>query len=95
MAIDLGSENIKISIVKPGKIPISIVINEMSKRKTSASLAVVEGSRLVGEEAAALSARYRYCFWVSSLGYRFITSGIIGGCLSLLLQRDSLGALRM
>ena len=58
MAIDLGSENIKISIVKPGKIPISIVINEMSKRKTSASLAVVEGSRLVGEEAAALSARY-------------------------------------
>ena len=58
MAIDLGSENIKISIVKPGKIPISIVINEMSKRKTSASLAVVEGDRLVGEEAAALSARY-------------------------------------
>lgn len=58
MAIDLGSENIKISIVKPGKIPISIVINEMSKRKTSASLAVVDGDRLVGEEAAALSARY-------------------------------------
>jgi hypoxia up-regulated 1 len=58
MAIDLGSENLKISIVKPGKIPISIVINEMSKRKTTAALAVVNGDRLVGEEAAALSARY-------------------------------------
>ena len=58
MAIDLGSENLKISIVKPGKIPISIVINEMSKRKTTAAIAVVNGDRLVGEEAAALSARY-------------------------------------
>eukprot|EP00889_Picochlorum_renovo_P008483 jgi/Picre1/35513/NNA_002974.t1 len=58
MAIDLGSENLKISIVKPGKIPISIVINEMSKRKTPAALSIVDGDRLVGEEAAALSARY-------------------------------------
>lgn len=58
MAIDLGSENLKISIVKPGKIPISIVINEMSKRKTPANVAFVNGDRLVGEEAAALSVRY-------------------------------------
>lgn len=58
LAIDLGSEFLKLSIVKPGRIPISIVINEMSKRKTPALVAFVEGERLVGEEAASLAARY-------------------------------------
>jgi hypoxia up-regulated 1 len=58
MAIDLGSENLKVSIVQPSKIPISIVLNEMSKRKTAASVAVVNGERLVGEDAAALAARF-------------------------------------
>lgn len=29
LAIDLGSEFLKISIVKPGRTPISIVLNEM------------------------------------------------------------------
>lgn len=36
MAVDLGSEFIKVSVVKPGRTPISVVINEMSKRRTSA-----------------------------------------------------------
>ena len=58
MAIDLGSEFLKISIVKPGRIPISIVNNEMSKRKSPAAVAFVNGDRLVGDEAAALSVRY-------------------------------------
>jgi hypoxia up-regulated 1 len=58
MAVDLGSEFLKISIVKPGRIPISIVNNEMSKRKSTAAVAFVQGDRLVGEEAAALSVRY-------------------------------------
>ncbi len=58
LAIDLGSEFLKLSIVKPGRIPISIVINEMSKRKTPALVAFVDGDRLVGEEAAAVAARY-------------------------------------
>ncbi|PSC68342.1 heat shock 70 kDa 17 isoform A [Micractinium conductrix] len=58
LAIDLGAEFLKLSIVKPGRIPISIVINEMSKRKSPALVAFVDGDRLVGEEAAALSARY-------------------------------------
>ena len=122
LAVDLGAENLKLAIVKPGRIPISIgapaalpglappprsrppllswrrlnacrmqqpcagaalpplpppaaaltlclpphappvpppaVINEMSKRKTPALVAFVDGDRLVGEEAAALSARY-------------------------------------
>jgi molecular chaperone DnaK (HSP70) len=38
MAVDLGSEFIKISIVKPGRAPVSIVLNEMSKRKTPAQV---------------------------------------------------------
>ena len=57
-AVDLGSEFLKMSIVKPGRIPISIVNNEMSKRKTPALVAFVDGERLVGEEAASLVARY-------------------------------------
>jgi len=57
LAIDLGSEFLKISIVKPGRTPISIVLNEMSKRKTSAQVAYVNGDRLLGEEAAAVAAR--------------------------------------
>ncbi len=58
MAIDLGNDSLKIAIVKPTKTPISIVLNEMSQRKTSASVAVVKGERLVGEDAAALAARF-------------------------------------
>lgn len=29
LAVDLGSESLKVSIVKPGRTPISIVLNEM------------------------------------------------------------------
>lgn len=58
MAIDLGSEFLKISIIKPGRIPISIVTNEMSKRKSPAAVAFVNGDRLVGDEALALAIRY-------------------------------------
>ena len=58
MAIDLGNDSLKIAIVKPSKTPISIVLNEMSQRRTSASVAVVKGERLVGEDAAALAARF-------------------------------------
>ncbi|EIE21504.1 HSP70-domain-containing protein [Coccomyxa subellipsoidea C-169] len=58
MAVDFGGEFIKVSVVKPGRTPISIVPNEMSKRRTSAQVAFVDGDRLLGEEAAALSVRY-------------------------------------
>ena len=58
MAIDFGGEFIKVSVVKPGRTPISIVPNEMSKRRTSAAVAFVNGDRLLGEEAAALAVRY-------------------------------------
>lgn len=58
MAVDLGGEFLKVSVVKPGRIPISVVSNEMSKRRTSAQLAFIDGDRLLGEEAAALAVRY-------------------------------------
>ncbi|XP_074558415.1 heat shock 70 kDa protein 17-like [Curcuma longa] len=59
-SIDLGSEWMKVAVVdlKPGRSPISIAINEMSKRKSPAVVAFNGGNRLVGEEAAAIVARY-------------------------------------
>jgi len=58
MAVDLGADFLKISVVKPGRIPISIVNNEMSKRKSPAAVAFLENDRLLGDEAAAISVRY-------------------------------------
>lgn len=59
-SIDLGSEWIKVAVVnlKPGQAPISIAINEMSKRKSPALVAFHADDRLIGEEAAGLVARY-------------------------------------
>ncbi|XP_071724655.1 heat shock 70 kDa protein 17-like, partial [Rutidosis leptorrhynchoides] len=59
-SIDLGSEWLKVAVVnlKPGQTPISIAINEMSKRKSPALLAFQSGDRLLGEEAAGIIARY-------------------------------------
>lgn len=58
VAIDLGSEFLKVCLVKPGRTPISIVVNEMSKRKTPALIGLVEGDRVLGEEAFSLAIRY-------------------------------------
>lgn len=58
LAIDLGSDFIKAALVKPGRAPVSIVLNEMSKRKTPAQVAFVDGDRLLGDEAAAVAARH-------------------------------------
>ncbi|XP_076906177.1 heat shock 70 kDa protein 17-like [Bidens hawaiensis] len=59
-SIDLGSEWIKVAVVnlKPGQPPISVAINEMSKRKSPALVAFHANDRLIGEEAAGLVARY-------------------------------------
>lgn len=58
MAIDLGSEFLKVCLVKPGRTPISIVVNEMSKRKSPALVGLVEDERVVGEEAFSFAIRY-------------------------------------
>ncbi|KAH7658646.1 Heat shock protein 70 family protein [Dioscorea alata] len=59
-SIDLGSESLKVAVVnlKPGQSPISIAINEMSKRKSPSIVAFHSGNRLLGEEAAGITARY-------------------------------------
>lgn len=58
MAIDLGSEFLKVCLVKPGRTPISMVVNEMSKRKSPALVGLVDEDRVVGEEAFSLAIRY-------------------------------------
>ncbi|XP_031256380.1 heat shock 70 kDa protein 17 [Pistacia vera] len=59
-SIDLGSEWLKVAVVnlKPGQSPISIAINEMSKRKSPALVSFHAGTRLLGEEAAGIIARH-------------------------------------
>ncbi|KAJ4705661.1 putative Heat shock 70 kDa protein [Melia azedarach] len=59
-SIDLGSDWLKVAVVnlKPGQSPISVAINEMSKRKSPALVAFQSGTRLIGEEAAGIIARY-------------------------------------
>ncbi|CAM8987794.1 unnamed protein product [Rhodiola kirilowii] len=59
-SVDLGSEWLKVAVVnlKPGQVPISVAINEMSKRKSPALVAFQSGDRLIGEEAAGIVARY-------------------------------------
>ncbi|GJN22011.1 hypothetical protein PR202_gb09538 [Eleusine coracana subsp. coracana] len=53
-SIDLGSEWLKVAAVHlaPGRVPIAVAINEMSKRKSPALAALADGNRLAGEEAA-------------------------------------------
>lgn len=59
-SVDLGSESLKVAVVnlKPGQSPISIAINEMSKRKSPSLVSFHDGHRLLAEEAAGLVARY-------------------------------------
>eukprot|EP00193_Tetraselmis_chui_P004076 CAMPEP_0177768970 /NCGR_PEP_ID=MMETSP0491_2-20121128/10035_1 /TAXON_ID=63592 /ORGANISM="Tetraselmis chuii, Strain PLY429" /LENGTH=991 /DNA_ID=CAMNT_0019285873 /DNA_START=172 /DNA_END=3147 /DNA_ORIENTATION=- len=61
MAVDFGSENIRVSLVNSNRRPIQVevVSNEISKRKTSALVGFVNGERLLGEQAAAMDGRYR------------------------------------
>lgn len=58
-AVDLGSENLKVSLVKPGRTPIAIVSNEFSKRKSPALVGFSpQGDLLLGEDANAVATRY-------------------------------------
>lgn len=59
-SIDLGSEWLKVAAVHlaPGRVPIGVAINEMSKRKSPALAALADGNRLAGEEAAGITARH-------------------------------------
>ncbi|XP_078283022.1 hypoxia up-regulated protein 1 [Rhinoraja longicauda] len=56
MSVDLGSEWIKIAIVKPG-VPMEIVLNKESRRKTPVAVSLKENERLFGDNAVAMSAK--------------------------------------
>ncbi|EYC07712.1 hypothetical protein Y032_0069g360 [Ancylostoma ceylanicum] len=57
MSIDLGSQFLKVGIVKPG-VPMEIVLNKESQRKTPNVLSIRNGERLFGDAAQGLAVRY-------------------------------------
>uniref|UniRef100_A0A3Q3VXS3 Hypoxia up-regulated protein 1 n=1 Tax=Mola mola TaxID=94237 RepID=A0A3Q3VXS3_MOLML len=50
MSVDLGSEWMKIAIVKPG-VPMEIILNKESRRKTPTAVCLKENERLFGDSA--------------------------------------------
>ena len=53
IGIDYGTDWFKVSIVKPG-VPLDIVLNRESKRKTSSIVALRNNIRHMGTDAVAL-----------------------------------------
>lgn len=51
MSIDLGSQFIKIGLVKPG-VPMEVILNKESRRKTPNILGLRNGERSFGDVAA-------------------------------------------
>uniref|UniRef100_A0A7N6AGJ1 Hypoxia up-regulated protein 1 n=1 Tax=Anabas testudineus TaxID=64144 RepID=A0A7N6AGJ1_ANATE len=56
MSVDLGSEWMKMAIVKPG-VPMEIVLNKESRRKTPAAVCLKENERLFGDNALGVSVK--------------------------------------
>uniref|UniRef100_A0A670YER9 Hypoxia up-regulated protein 1 n=1 Tax=Pseudonaja textilis TaxID=8673 RepID=A0A670YER9_PSETE len=54
MSVDLGSESLKVALVKPG-VPMEIVLNKESRRKTPVAVALKETERLFGDSAAGMA----------------------------------------
>ncbi|XP_062392611.1 hypoxia up-regulated protein 1 isoform X1 [Sardina pilchardus] len=64
MSVDLGSEWVKIALVKPG-VPMEIVLNKESRRKTPVAVCLKDNERLFGDSALGVSVKnpkvvYRY-----------------------------------
>ncbi|XP_061449474.1 hypoxia up-regulated protein 1 isoform X2 [Rhineura floridana] len=53
MSVDMGSESMKIAIVKPG-VPMEIVLNKESRRKTPVAVTLKENERLFGDSAVGM-----------------------------------------
>ncbi|XP_013011041.2 hypoxia up-regulated protein 1 isoform X2 [Cavia porcellus] len=54
MSVDLGSESMKVAIVKPG-VPMEIVLNKESRRKTPVTVTLKENERFFGDTAAGMA----------------------------------------
>lgn len=61
MSIDFGSQYMKIALVKPG-VPMEIVLNKESRRKTPNLIAIRNGERFFGDAALAAVSLSRVCF---------------------------------
>ncbi|EDV19444.1 uncharacterized protein TRIADDRAFT_33578, partial [Trichoplax adhaerens] len=73
MSVDLGSEWIKVAIVKPG-VPMEIALNAESKRKSPAAVSIKDGERLFGDSALAVSVKSpknAYIYVLDILGKKF------------------------
>lgn len=57
ISIDIGSEWMKVGIVSPG-VPMEIVLNKESKRKTPAVVAFRDDVRTFGEDAVTVGVRF-------------------------------------
>ncbi|XP_063292387.1 hypoxia up-regulated protein 1 isoform X2 [Pelobates fuscus] len=56
MSVDMGSEWMKVAIVKPG-VPMEIVLNKESRRKTPVTIALKENERLFGDNAQGIAVK--------------------------------------
>uniref|UniRef100_A0A672LKT9 Hypoxia up-regulated protein 1 n=1 Tax=Sinocyclocheilus grahami TaxID=75366 RepID=A0A672LKT9_SINGR len=56
MSVDLGSEWMKIALVKPG-VPMEIVLNKESRRKTPVAVCLKENERLFGDSALGVAVK--------------------------------------
>lgn len=57
MSVDLGSEWMKVAIVSPG-VPMEIVLNTDSQRKTPLVISFRDGERLIGDAGQTVSTRF-------------------------------------
>ncbi|KAF4520111.1 hypothetical protein B566_EDAN010267 [Ephemera danica] len=72
MSVDVGTEWIKVAIVSPG-VPMEIVLNKESKRKSPVAIAFRNGERLFGEDAMNMGVRFpqnSYSYILPLLGQR-------------------------
>ncbi|XP_069986705.1 hypoxia up-regulated protein 1 isoform X2 [Penaeus vannamei] len=70
MSIDFGSEWIKVAVVAPG-VPMEIVLNKESKRKTPGAVSFRNGERTFGEDALTTGIRFpanNYFYLLDLLG---------------------------
>jgi len=73
MAIDYGAQWFKVALVKPG-VPLDLVLNRESKRKTPSNICIRDGIRIYGNEANNLATRFpKFTFpsLKNLLGHRF------------------------
>ncbi|XP_058948483.2 hypoxia up-regulated protein 1 [Pocillopora verrucosa] len=73
MSVDLGSQFMKVAIVKPG-VPMEIALNTESRRKTPVAVSLRDNERLFSDSALTMSVKYpksSYIYVQNVLGKKF------------------------